>query len=219
MRAPRSGARIRSIRICDASTGRLRREEPAPNHPCVVDDDEVAGNEVFGNLGERPVRDIRRCRIEDQQAGCRGAAELDTAQSAPPAARNRNRTRARCAMVAERGPKPPRRRRLLTYTPAPAAQPCPMRSVPYRGRDGGTGRRAGLKIQYWETVCEFESRSRAPNPDSTRSLEVAAGAKKPVQGETAAAALSLQTNPGSVSRAGSRLGELSRQRLAIAGQP
>ena len=102
-------------------------------------------------------------------AGCRGAAELDTAQSAPPAARNRNRTRARCAMVAERGPKPDRRRRLLTYTPAPAAQSRLMCRVPHRGRDGGTGRRAGLKIQYWKQCA---SSSLAPGTNSWSHMTI-----------------------------------------------
>ena len=51
----------------DAAAGRLRREEPAPDDPGVVGDDEVAGDEVFGNIGERPVGDASRPRIEDQQ--------------------------------------------------------------------------------------------------------------------------------------------------------
>ena len=49
------------------AAGRLRREQPGPDHPRVVDDDEISGGEVLGNPGKRPVRDARGRGIEDQQ--------------------------------------------------------------------------------------------------------------------------------------------------------
>ena len=55
--------------------------------------------------------------------------------------------------------RPTRRRRPLTYTSAPAATPCCRCRGPNRSRDGGTGRRAGLKIQYWRQCA---SSSLAP---------------------------------------------------------
>ena len=54
-------------------------------------------------------------------------------------------------------------RRLLAYTPGLAAQSCPSRRAPHRGRDGGTGRRAGLKIQYWRQ-CASSSLAPGTNP-------------------------------------------------------
>ena len=63
--------------------------------------------------------------------------------------------------------RPTRRRRPSAYTSAPAASPCCRCRGSHRSRDGGTGRRAGLKIQYWRQCA---SSSLAPGTRLQRGL-------------------------------------------------
>ena len=60
------------------------------------------------------------------------------------------------------GPSGPRPARPGVYSGPRGAVPS-LRRVPYRSRDGGTGRRAGLKIQYWRQ-CASSSLAPGTNP-------------------------------------------------------
>ena len=108
------------------------------------------------------------------------------------------------------GPSDPRPARPGVYSGSRGAVPS-LRRVPYRSRDGGTGRRAGLKIQYWRQ-CASSSLAPGTNPSlparhARRRLDPrappASTALRPARigaGRGRPAAASIRTLPTSIPR-------------------
>ena len=53
-----------------AAAGLPPPEQPRGEHLCVVEDEEIPGPEVFGDLCEGRVLDIASFLVQDEQAGC-----------------------------------------------------------------------------------------------------------------------------------------------------
>ena len=159
----RRGAEHALEQQLDAPAGRLAPEHARRQHARVVEDEQVAGAQQLRQVGEHADRRWRPLRRRARASGSRAVRERHLRDQLRRQARSGNR----CAASGRdsSGPVAPTPGFLAHCAPAAREPPSFMGSsvqLPWRRRDGGIGRRAGLKIRFWR-----QSVGSSPSPGTT----------------------------------------------------